>query len=477
MGTTLVTCVGMNDPFGRPGAETETEGPILSVLRHLNEHGLRPDTVLLLATKSHHHPFPVGEDATTETTYYQEGMEDRAEEVKELLDKEYGDEVEVSVVELEINPAELDEVITATLESLQTGLHDSDEVHINVSSGTQAMSAAMTFLADSGYIPNPRVWQSLDPTKLPIGATRVKQVNLGHLSERTRVDRAINLVRSMAFRQAIDAFGQIAGHSIIPDRRPRAQAAQTLLRAYHLWDRAEFEQAKRKFEEARSAFQGVGVWDGIPRLESQLQELEELASDMDNASRETIAVLRDLFASITRRREAQNFLNMATRGRRLYEGVLNYWLYEGGLDPRSIRPSQLQDLKQQLRADIEGALDRHHKNWRQLGKKHGFGLRDLNVKSRLCRIMADRGALPNVKGDDIAEVEKHYLKIDSIRNEAYENHGLDAVWKPEADQVATRAAQILSVVMGRTEKESDLVETPFGARAILDVADALETHL
>lgn len=478
MTTYFLSYVGTNDPHGRPGPQgKQTQGPILSILDQLSRDGMAPDRVLLLTTKSHHHSYEVGEGETEEVAYYQEGMEDRAAEVKSALESQHDPALGIEIVELEINPAVLDEVITHTLEALQAHLDGPDEVHVNVSSGTQAMSAAMTFLADSGYIPQPQVWQALDPAKLPIGARRITRVNLGHLSERTRVDRAIHLIRSMAFRQAIEAFGDLSHHSLIPERRPRAQAAQELVKAYQLWDRAEYPEAYEQFGQARSRLQATGLWNQMSRTEEQYTMLENLRGSLSHEYREHLDILYDIYASITRRREAQDFQNMATRGRRLYEGILNFWHYEADLNPRSLRTSHLEKLDERIRSEIETVLSRHHRNWRRMASKKGFGMRDLAIKSEVSRILASHDMLSGVSEDDVSTLEDCYSTIDDIRNKALENHGLHAVSQAQADRVASRAAQMLSIVIGHQQSEQELVETPFGARAMLQTADELEELL
>lgn len=80
-----------------------------------------------------------------------------AQKLREAVREKYPT-IEVQEVLLAVNPADLDEVIQATLEGLKGRVRPDDEVHINVSSGTQAMNAALVFLVDSSHIIHHYVW-------------------------------------------------------------------------------------------------------------------------------------------------------------------------------------------------------------------------------------------------------------------------------------------------------------------------------
>lgn len=136
MARVLVSYVGNMDPWGELHPETGelTTGPILSILDHLNSEGRLPERVILLVSETHEHEFPLPDGRTAR--HSQQGMEARAKEVEKAIAERYGPNVAVEKAMLQVNPADLDEVIEHTLKGLQGRLNPNDEVHINVSSGT-----------------------------------------------------------------------------------------------------------------------------------------------------------------------------------------------------------------------------------------------------------------------------------------------------------------------------------------------------
>ncbi len=424
---TLVSYVGYNDPYGKPGPSGEpTTGPVLSVLEHLEAQGKLPERVILLVTKTHRHRLG----------YEQEGMEARAEEVNRAIVERYGERIRVEVVLLEVNPADLDEVIEATLAGLHGKLTPEEEVHINVSSGTQAMSAAIVFLADSGHIPHHCVWQSLDPTKLPPGVGRVKRVNLAYLSEGRRLDRALDFLSSMSFSYAQRAFEEMATNSLIPERRPKAAAAATLMQAYAFWDRADFAGALRAFENAKGHLQKLKGWERIPHLDEQEEVLKRLVED-HRIGRETQAFLEDMYAAVERRMRSGQFLNVPTRARRLYEGILNFLLYEEGLEAG---------------------------DWEELGEKMQ-ALRGLAEDGVLFRLGADK----ETQERNLKKMRDCYRKFAEARNSSYEVHGLGNVGEGPARSTLDAVGEMMRILF----PEFDPKGYPFGAVALEEVAQGL----
>jgi hypothetical protein len=454
MARVLISCVGKSDPWGSPdSAGNPTPGPILSILKHLHSQDQLPDKVLLLVTKTHQHTALLQNG--TQAEYPQGGLEHLSNATQQEIKKLYGIAQIVSC-ELAVNPADLDEVIPEVLKVLQGQIAPHDEVHINISSGTPAMSAALTFLLDSGFLPYQQIWQSLNPTMLPPGAVCVKPVSLGYLTERDRLERAVNLLKAMAFGQAGSAFREISRMSLIPERRPKAQAVASLMEVYQLWDQAEFHTALQRFDSVQQALQRVNLWDKLPHLDDQLSALKRIVNDLNSyrPPRETESILEDIYAALVRRHRSGNYINVTTKARRLYEGILNYLIYQARLDPRKgleRQQSQLEHLNLN-----KSTLNRIKAIWWK-GE-----LRELKEKAAVVDILAS---------DKFTTLKEQYTKFNGARNMSYDEHGLLAVSKPQADRAVSAAANMLHC-LGKAREE--LNDHPFGVRALDELAEAIK---
>ena len=452
----LVTYVGDNDPYGRPDPKTgePTTGPILSILDHLQAQGKLPDQVILLVTKSHDHEFPLLGGGTA--LYKQEGKEAQAGKVKTAITERYSPAITVIEIFLQVNPADLDEVVEHTLKGLRGCLNPEDEVHINVSSGTPAMSAAITFLVDSGYVQHYQVWQSLNPTKLPERAIRVKQVNLAYLSERNRLDHALKLLEMMSFSQAEEAFKEVARRTLIPERRPKAEAVAQLMKAYHLWDSAEFDKALDEFRKAKLELQKLNGWARIPHLEDQEQALEKVKKDCES-KRETQHTLQDLYAGLLRRQRSRDFLlSIPSRGRRLYEGILDFLIREAGIDLQSPPKKEIDGLNLP----------------RQTKERILRGAAELRDRQEVADALAGKGCLDRIL---IERLEDLYEKFRKVRNDSREEHGFGGVSELQANCVIESVKEMMAGVFPKSAK--GLENHPFGVKALDEVAQDLREWL
>lgn len=456
---TLISYVGGHDPWGE-----NAPGPVLSILGHLEFTGQLPERVLLLVSVTHQRSFPMLDGTFVERE--QAGMERQASETEAAIRERYAGKIDVVPVQIRVNPADLDEVIMRTLEGLDGLVGRDEEVHTNVSSGTPAMSAAITFLADSGHIQRCRVWQSLNPVMLPEGAVRVKEVNLTYLSERDRLDRALALARAMAFSRAASHFRDAVAFTLICERRDKAAAAATLMQVYALWDRGEYEEAWNSLMRAKGELQRLGGWEAIPVLRDQERALGKVCQDRENGILghgepvETPAILEDLHAGLLRRARAGQFLSIPTRARRLYEGILNCLLYQVGLDPRG--PIDPRDA---LFEDLDPAVRRCIRNLAPRLRKP-----DLAVRSELVSMLAEAGKLMIQPATPSALVCA-YEEFADIRNMSIDEHGLSGVTEKNARAAAEAATKMTGLVIpGFMSRHLD---HPFGTRAIDAVADRL----
>lgn len=472
----FISYVGNNDPYGRPDdAGRQTFGPIMALLKHLNEIVQFPEKILLLTTTTHLKEYWIN---ARRIEFEQAGLEDKAGVLKLEIEEHFkmpSDNIEI--LKLTFNPTDLDEVITETLTQLQGKLDDPDEVHVNISSGTQAMSSAITFLADSRYIPNVQVWQVFDPNKIPANFPRVKQVGLSFLSERDRLELPFNMLKAFSFSQAVQGFKELEDRSLIPARRPRAHAAAELAQVYDRWDRSHFSSALRQMNTAKKLLTQCQIWDEIPRLKDQLaalRNLQGIATEM----KETKAVLLDLHASILRRYAARNYINTATRARRLYEAILNYWLLKAGINPRAITSNQIESIEDQgLKNKVDSYVNAQAKDHNWKTNRSPIHLKTLKSKLDIANALADYRYLGQITPDHVSTVEECYLNFDNIRNFSYEQHGLAATSKADAESVITNCEQMLATALTPELDNEDLNHLPFAADTVVEVADRLATLL
>lgn len=455
----LVSYVGGHDPHGQ-GAP----GPILSILDHLESIGELPERVVLLVSATHQRTFPLTDGRSV--VREQGGMESQGAETKAAVRERYGGRVDVVPVEIRVNPADLDEVIAQTLWGIRGRVGGNDEVHINVSSGTPAMSAAITFLVDSGHIQRCQVWQSLNPTMLPEGAVRVKRVNLAYLAERDRLDRALAFARAMAFSRAASQFRDIAALTLIPERRPKAAAAASLMQVYALWDRGDYEAAWECLSQTKVELGNTGGWEAVPVLTVQEKALRRVCEDREDGRQrygepvETRAILEDLHAGLLRRVRGGQFLSIPTRARRLYEGILNYILYQVGLNPRdSINPKDalFKKLSPEPRRVIRSLAPRLSKP-------------DLAVRGDLVSMLAEAGLL-TIRPDTPKALARAYAGFADVRNQSIDEHGLSGVSENDARTAAEAATNMMKMVFPGFGVQ--YLDHPFGIRATDAVAAQL----
>lgn len=456
----LITYVGTHDPFGAGAA-----GPILSILEHLDRLKQLPGRVVLVFTQTHRRTFELAGAGWEERL--QEGVEREAAQTEKEINIRYEGRVKVVSVPIEVNPADLDEVIEKTLEGLSAHLVGVEEVHINVSSGTPAMSAALTFLVDSGHIRHCQVWQSLNPAKLPVGAVRVKRVNLAYLSERDRLDRGLALLRAMAFANAAEHFGEISSRTLIPERRPKADAARALMEVYALWDQGDYELALGRLSGIEGRLVDLGAWERIKQLAEQKKALEEVCRDREQGRRvhgepvETRAILADLHAGLLRRFRAGQLLSIPTRARRIYEGLINYLLYDVGLNPR--RGIRVDDG---LFRDLDPGARRVLATMRA-----DLARPDLAVRAKLVDLLAEAGKLC-VSLRDVRSLEGEYIKFADARNLSMDEHGLSGITEPEARAALNSATGMMDLVFrGFAETHG---AHPFGVQAVDEVVGGIE---
>jgi hypothetical protein len=469
----VVTCVGNNDPYGQEDPYTkDRDGPVLALLQVLADRGYEIGQVVLCATAEHDRTVAL-EDGT-EGTYRQAGTEGNAGETRdEIRDRWSGASAEV--VTLRVNPTDIGEVI----ERLQGALGEvpltGDEVHVNTSSGTPTMSAALAFLAHSGFLRADKVWRVVNRAAIqaamgPAGSApaRIAEVDLSFLSERGRLERALRSLRAMAFDHAKEAFDALSGESLLSGRRDRARVAVDLADAYSRWDRADFEGASEAFQRFQEKWRWqLGCSDLIDR---QIQTVAKLAQTRC----EDEEVLLDIYSGVLRRCKAGNHMNAATKARRLYEGILNHLICRAGLDPRALTNQQLQEkLPGVADAARNLLLASDDRAAARLSDRTGYRIGTLRLRQELIQLLTDRRILQGFSGDALNQLVSLYRRFEAVRNQCYDEHGLRGVTPEQGNQVVDAATEMVKLALpGRP-----LDELPFAPGSIQNVADCLGSVL
>ncbi len=480
----LVSGVGSSDPFGRPDPATgaPTLGPILTLLEHLERQGEPPDTLVLAVTVEHLHEVEL-EDGRL-GAYRQAGMEGNAARLEEEL-KRRAPAMHVERIALRVNPTDLDEVIDALQRGVRPLRLGRADVQVHLTSGTPAMTTALTFLADAGPLPARALWHVLDPTALrdhqtgqPLPARRVRRVHLGHLSERARLERSLALLRGMAFGFAAHELRTIAERSLVDGRRARARAVERLARAWDHWDRAEFGEAHRLMTEANRALRRGGMAQVREAIDAQRAALAEIAADLDarKASRskpaqDAVAPLRDSYAVILRRAATGDGVGAAAQARSLYEGVLDHCLRQAGLSPRGVTPAELARLGRvsaRGRAAVEVAAEAAKLPAPRRAPIDLHAL-DLDARREIVVELGRAGAVAGLSGERLGALEEAGQQIAGV--------ALRPASRQRAKSLVDAASSLMAVVQPGEDPATDITDTPFGTRSVLVAVDAIEREL
>lgn len=392
----LVSFVGSSDPVARG-----SPGPVMSILKHLHT-SRRVDSLILLTTASHRHTYrlPDGQTLSRE----QPGLEQNLDATVQAVKSQFPG-IHIDQHLLEVNPANVDEVLSRTVEVLSATNLVNAEVHYNISSGTQAMSAVVTFLSDSPLVPRHTVWQVLDPTKIPEAFPRVKEVNFGFLSERDRLERACRSLELGAFLDSRKAFQELAFQSYIPGRRDRARALSTLMEAYEMWDAGDFAPAYEKLRAARNELKNAGLGILTDLVDPQEAALRSLQVNPGK----TTAFLQFIHARALRRNELGHYSAVATMARRMYEGVLDHFGHIWSVPLRSGFGSSSLTLAAKYQA-IDDLLKKG-KRRAEIGRLRSVGviyLREIEKARNYC--LEEHGTAP-VNKDQAAKLLKAMMGL------------------------------------------------------------------
>ena len=168
MSSILLSFVGNQDPGSE---QTNKEGSIVSLVRHLLEQNNLINRIILLYTQ----------DTKEAAILTKEWL---IEEISNL--KINQENLELVTVDKKLSQDPVDlllaiQVARQALEQAKSYLERGDFLELNASSGTPAMKSTWSILQAAGYAPQSRVWQIRNPEKTLPNQSRVFETNVNAL--------------------------------------------------------------------------------------------------------------------------------------------------------------------------------------------------------------------------------------------------------------------------------------------------------
>jgi len=473
MSRVFLSFIGNHDPGEAEADENGKikDGPAPSIVRHLCEKGMALDKAVLFYT-----PRDPREGVENPQPPLEKEYQGTRERLTSLCP---GIEIEpvplVNDEGIPVNPAREDHVLPVVLNWLNRGsLSAADEVHINCASGTPAMRSVSTFLVDAHLVSNASIWNSQDPTK-PYTGDRIYPIGLRYLDEARHVHAAARLMKGVAFAEAADALTSIAKERVTTQRVDRAQIWQTLLKAYALWDRSFYRDAKTQIEQVLNdpvASQLPSTVYEVIRIQGRI--VATLAKNERNPIT-SLPFLFDIYASLSRRMASQHFANVGTRTRRILEGTIRY-----AISQHRVLGVDAPETSQRYAAVRKSATQ-------CVGKSGGMDTLIKSAQAHL-RLYGSVSITPVDLGWGIQTdpfhfgtvhvelIEKLYEKIRGGLNKSVEVHGFESPDENDAARFMAVAQQCMSIACSGDES-SNVNESGsliFGADTVKYLAKQLE---
>ncbi len=315
----LFSFVGYHDPVGKD----DSEGPVVTLVR-----AVRPDAVVLFPTAN-----VPGLDSTYEqaklTEYYlveEKGLlPEQAVHIKPVYVDNPDDWVEIQ-----------QRVRPTVMEVWRLWKERTDELYINVTSGTPQMCGSLLLWANAGWFGPAKLMQARHPEKTK---ERIKSISTVFLEEENILSRCSRYLESGSFAAAAMEMKKLASISTHSTREFRANLLERVYLGYYHWDLFNYREAAKLI--ASSVFyryeEKVDLAELIDILRPQVELLNYLKQESAN---EDVYNLTDLYFNAERRFAAGNYADTLARCWRLYEGIIYFRLLrEFGVDPRDAEES------------------------------------------------------------------------------------------------------------------------------------------
>jgi hypothetical protein len=247
MTSIVLSFVGNQDPVS---GDTDREGSIVTLVKHLVSEGLAIDKVLLLHTKT------TAQGAIDTQEWLVSELQLAAENIEIIP-------VSEALSEDPVNLLLAVEAVKDLLVKAQGLLAKGGRLEFNASSGTPAMKSVWGILQAAGYAPNSNVWQVRNPKEMSPGQNHVFATDMGVL--RTEFDRNV-IQQQLADYNYSGALATIRASSLC------TPLIEALLQYGHSRSAFDFERAALAIKSYRNAIAPELVKD-IDLLRQANQEM------------------------------------------------------------------------------------------------------------------------------------------------------------------------------------------------------------
>ncbi len=329
------------------------------------------------------------------------------------------------------------------LKKLETDEYDY-EYHLNCTSGTQQMTAVGYVLANSGALPNIRLWQCKDPARLREGENRVKAVNASFIEENVCKKRIASAMDRLDFISVREAYQKLGSLPVTERKRDISIFLRKIFNAYAYMDMLRYGSAYSTMHDALQA-PGYNYLDDERKglLRKQHKMLELLRASGEKESPEN---LTDLYFNMQRCFKRGAYADVLARFWRITEGSVYHRLenrYE--INPRDLwnGPQTKKGM-----ANLELLKNVPKGRYQKRYPKQFIGLEN------------GRYALLHVLDDPLAEnvefvtfFEQDVKDMTNERNGTIIAHGMGDVSGDDAEKCLRYAERILCTLVPSAEKE------------------------
>jgi hypothetical protein len=314
MASVILSFVGSQDPF----AKTDTEGSIITLVKHLLQEQAEIKQVILLHT--------------TRTVQ-------NAIDTKEWLESDPVNLVSESVTLMPVNDLLSADPVNLLLavEAARLGLEyaigrlaEEDVLEFNASSGTPVMKSAWSILQAAGYAPGSHVWQIRNPKEMQVDQPRVFQTDVDRLRKEFDLKIIKQQVQDYNYRGAWTTLE----NSGLVSERVTAMLKYGYYRLALDFDRA-FSSAVQKVDT---------VW------------IQEIAALRANDRR---MILRDAYFHALIQLNNKQYFDFLVSLSKLREGILRFLVEKNLALPLSTRPADREQSWRIIQQFEDGKLYRY----------------------------------------------------------------------------------------------------------------------
>ena len=269
-----------------------------------------------------------------------------------------------------------------------------DDVQVDFTRGTKAMSAALVLAAVGRGIPILRYVHSeqRDNRGMVVpGTEKVGEIRTTLATARRRLDLADSLMRRGGFGAVIELLPDLNNRmavGLVPSTvQPRFAALRAVAQIYAAWDRLDYKAGVEAMERFGPTAKEAGDFAPTPEMRQWLRKLAHRPEQTDHAEMaEYLRVLScDLLANAERRLRDRHFEDALLRGYRVLELIGQTRLFARGYDSAALPPDdkKIQEFREKLSERDHGF------GLNQSGKNKGTLTAPRELAARLLKHLGD----------------------------------------------------------------------------------------